>query len=357
MRASSSTSVEPFSERILGLDLIRFFSFSAILIFHLTYALWGRLGHTEIPVKSAWVQPLETYARALAGSGFYVLFISFFLYGLRPSRKWVWLPVCFCAFFVLWNGIAGDWSWDVYPFLFITLLVLGAGNLARARGRFWIFIGGVLLLTPFWNMEEIFHLPLKLESALWGVCTSRPDLGDWPLLPWIGYPMLAFGLGKETRSLSALQTWRPAESFIWPVLLAAALPQLSKYYVTPLGDGFGCFIFRRPWFEFLALQIFLIFAIRVSLLRAVQSALGDRKWVCWISRRQINRHFFAAYGLHYPLCLYLAGLAFSEGLLFHPLTLLTAFVIVFTAVECACVALFRLIAHTKARRGYVERSA
>jgi hypothetical protein len=206
-------------------------------------------------------------------------------------------------------------------------------------------------------LEEVFHLPLRLESALWGVCMSRHDLGDWPLLPWIGYPMLAFGLGKEIRSFRSLQSWRRAESLLWPLLLTAALSQLPKYYVTPLGDEFGCYIFRRPWFEFLALQIWLIFAIRVSLLSSVQTALSESAWIRWISRRQINRHFFAAYGLHYPLCLALASFAFSRGLIFHPLTLLAAFAIVLVAVECACVALFKLIAHTKVRRSYVERSA
>lgn len=356
MRASSLTSDKIFSQRIYGLDLLRFFSFLAILVFHLTYAIWGRLGHTDIPVKSFWVWPLETYARLFAGSGFYVLFLSFFLYGVKPSRKWNWLPLFFCGFFILWNFLAADWDWDIYPFLFVTLLTLRLGDFLRVRGWLWMSLGAILLAIPFWNLEEVFHLPLRFESALWGVCQSRHDLGDWPLLPWIGYPMLAFGFGMELRCLR-FDVWERAGKWIWPTLLALSLPLLAKYYVTPLGDAFGCSIFRRPFFEFLASQIWLLGAIRFSFLPRVQQALSEKAWVQWVSRRQINRHFFLAYGLHYPLCLLFAKWIFSKNLVFHPLTLLMGFAAVLVAVECACVALFKLIAHTSIRRTYVERSA
>ncbi|NJL25967.1 MAG: hypothetical protein HC902_12910 [Calothrix sp. SM1_5_4] len=92
------------TDRWIGIDILRFISFQAILAFHLTYALWADLGYTNYVVgDNPWMAPFEVYSRALVFSGFSVLFLSFFLFGLRakerPSLKRRYLPVWITAFF------------------------------------------------------------------------------------------------------------------------------------------------------------------------------------------------------------------------------------------------------------------
>src|SRR4051812_24785421 len=105
MRDSFSLNPSNPKQRILGIDLIRFFSFYAILAFHQSYALWAGDGHEGLAVKTLWLLPIEVYARTLAFSGFSVMFLSFFLFGLqlRASRKWhaLW-PILF-VFFIIWS--------------------------------------------------------------------------------------------------------------------------------------------------------------------------------------------------------------------------------------------------------------
>ncbi len=331
MRASSSPTLTD-STRLHGIDLLRTMSFLAILIFHLSYALWAHHGRLDA-IQSPLTKPFEVYARALVFSGFSVLLLSFFLFGFRGTRKWGVLAYAFLGFFVVWNLTARElvYVWDIYPFLLCALILV---RLVREASPTWLMgVGALLVSIPFWKLEGAWPQPAWLEPMLIGRCAGQ-GLGDWPLLPWIGYPLFAFGLGRlAALHRSKLKTMDSRELMVWVALLAASIAWLGNYYVTPLGDQFSCYTFRRPPAEFWAHQLWILFGLRVSLLAAVEGRLASWSWVRWLSRRSVNRRFFLVYFAHYPLCLAVAALADLYEVTFLPVTYVAGFFAVLLMTE------------------------
>lgn len=292
--------------RLWGADLARFLCFHAILIFHLSYALWARDGEQGIGI--AFGEPFETYARAFVFGGFAVLLISFFLFGLRGGWGKRRMGLVLLGFTLIWSFTAEDFPylWDVYPLL---LVAVGWVTLLRRAGwPAWLMtlVGAVTLSTPFWILEGVWDLPLWLEAILWGSCHRGLGLGDWPLLPWAALPVFGYGLGALTRHSNAGRWTR--WDWWWIPALGLSLPFVGSYFVTPLGDGFSCYVFRRPPVEFWAHQFWILFLLRLSFV-----FLRPASWKDWLARRAVNRSFFLVYFLHYPLIFFFAEVARQLG--------------------------------------------
>lgn len=337
--------------RLYALDAVRWLAFLAIVIYHSTFALWAPYGLNSTPPQNWSGQTLETLARTLATSGFFVLFLSFFLFGFRGSRKSTRLPVWLLAFALIWTGLVQTWPyyWDIYPFLICA--IVASAFFRRLPKPEYIAIGAAtFLLIPFWRLEAWLSWPIWIKAPLLGVCETRNDLGDWPLLPWLAYPILAESLGRLAARLRPhLQTISKPETGLWLMALALATPWLNKYYVTRIGEEFGCDIFRRPPHEFWAQQLIFLLIIRLSLLGRVQRYLSHSSVCTWLTHRPVNQAFFVTYFVHYPL-VHLG--AFTIRYLkfdFHPLALTVLVFGVILAIEAGAVVIRFGLKHNKLR--------
>jgi len=309
----------PTKSRILGIDVIRLLSFLAIVCYHVSYALWAPDGRLDVAVKDWWVYPFEVYARALVFSGFTIVFISFFLYGYKPSfsKKWKYLWILLLVFLSVWTYTTEETtdSWDIYQYLLATVLMIALVRLLRIPAKVLAFTAFIVVSIPFWKLEGLWpQIPPPLESALWGLCYRAAGEGaDWPLLPWLAYPLLAYAVGilvREHRPDFARIEIK--ELVVWIALILTSIPLLGTYYVSPLGTGFGCYVFRQAPLQFWAHQIWIWFLIRLSLTDKIQEKLQSSPAIRWVSRRQINRRFFLVYFLHFPL-IFLAAQGARQG--------------------------------------------
>jgi hypothetical protein len=294
----------------------------------------------------------------LAFSGFSILLLSFFLFGFKESRKLRFLISVLTAFFVMWSIVSWDYPyfWDIYPFLISVLLLLALVRKLRIHPLILISVGVAITSIPFWQLEGVFVLPAWLEPALWGWCAGNSGLGDWPILPWIGYPLFAYGCGRlaQKNRLSLARLAR-AELGVWMLLLLATLPLLGKYYVTPSGNQFACHVFRVPPLEFWAHQLWILFGLRLSLLTRVEEHLQNWTWARWISQRAVNRRFFLVYFAHYPLCLVFARLSDVLGLTFYGITWVAAFFAILLSLDYLPVVFTWIFGDNvgKAKRGFL----
>lgn len=337
------------SSRILAFDIHRWFAFLAIVIYHSTFALWAPYGLTSTPPQNISGQALESFARLFATSGFFVLFLSFFLYGFRGSKKSSRLPTWLLFFALSWIALVQPWPyvWDIYPFLLVAMAATAL--LSRLPRPEYLAIGAAtVLFIPFWRLESVLPFPLWLKTPLIGVCETRSDLGDWPLLPWLAYPVLATSLGRvAARCKGQLQNISRFESVLWCIALLGVSPWLNKYYVTKIGEDFGCFVFRRPPYEFWAQQVAFLFLLRLSLLGGIQRRLSRYSFAAWFSRRPVNQKFFIVYFLHYPLVHLGAQVLRYFQLDFHPWSLTTLVMSTLLSLELGAVVFGAQLTHNR----------
>ena len=327
------------SPRLLTVDLIRWLSFYAIVIYHLTFALWARYSLNHIPIRGPLVWPLENYARAFSFSGFTIIFLSFFMFGFNgnKSKKAAWLPLILLGFAVIWLATVEEFPfwWDIYPYLLCALAALFIVQKLKVAPPTLALASGITLSIPFWNLEKLMALPVWAATILLGACQTRNDLGDWPLLPWIAYPLFAYGIGQlAVKNRQALKQLAMPETLVWAAALSTSVIYLGGYFHTPIGEEFGCSVFRRPPIEFWAHQLWIFFIVRLSFLPAVHEWLAKRTVAQWISNSPVNRSFFLIYFIHYPIAFALAWLARERGLDQAPWILAATFILLFLSVEC-----------------------
>ncbi len=339
------------SARLPVIDLIRLFSFLAIIIFHTSFTLWPAAQFDRVPEPSLWITPLETYARALSFSGFTVIFLSFFLFGFKAELKqnWFRLWLLMLAFFALWR-LGGDdfpYIWDIYPYLLVVVAL--SALLRNWPGWLLAILGGILTSIPFWHFEPRLQLVDWLSGPIFGNCHLNDLDGDeWPLLPWIGYPIFAFGMGRLARKYeNKLKSMSFGEIVFWSAALGISLNQIGEYYATPLGYRFGCFIFRRPPLTFWSHQIWIIFLVRLGYTRVVNTWLTRNRLVTWITQRPVNRKFYLAYFLHYPFCLVWAAGASHLNLNLQPWVFAAGVFACVIWVEYSTVVLSRILLNNK----------
>lgn len=305
-------------KRDLGFDLIRLLSFLAISVHHFIWVVWYTLDVPASQQSSLWMAT-ETYARLLSFSGHTILFLSCFLIARAEiqSRKtwnvvlWVlfgWL--LFCLFEMGANPVF--WIWDIYPLIALglasaLLLRKVMSKSSRYPPLLISFVALSFLLTwiPFWNWPQFKALDLQWRHWLIGDCNV--DLADWPILPWIGFAWMAYGLGayalyySQKNQKKWLSQFYFVEYFVWPLLIALAIPNLGAFYHIILGPQFACFSFRQEPFIFWSHFICVIFFLRLSLWLPVQNFLAQFSLIRWISGLKISTHFGIAYLVHYVL--------------------------------------------------------
>ncbi len=306
----------------------------------------------DVAVDSRWLDPFEIYARALVFSGFTVVFLSFFLYGLKPSlsSKWKYLWLLLLVFLVVWTYATEEVTdaWDIYQFLLATVAAIAFVRWVRLPAAVLAFASFIFVSVPFWKLEVLGQIPQAIKPALFGNCTTLASHADWPLLPWIFYPLLGFAMGSLVReNRPDFARISRAELAVWIAGSLAAIPMMGAYYVTPLGTDFGCYVFRRPPLEFWAHQIWIWFLLRLSLTTVVQESLRARRVVKWISRRQVNRRFFLVYFLHFPLVFLAADLAHRFGIVYRATTYIAAYFSIVLSLEVLPVVIAEISAKIK----------
>jgi hypothetical protein len=309
--------------RLYGIDILRLLSFAAITTHHISWVYFYTL---DIPVSpdSAIVAFYEYYSRTLAFSGFTIVALTTFLMGLRgkssPRQAKLLLLLiagwALFSFFLVFES-AVVLPWDVYPLLFVGLLVLrGAESLGPIYVRALSIAGFVMLWIPFWKFQALESLPKWIKHAIVGDCAI--DVAEWAVLPWMGLVWAGYGAGFELRRAGRADPddrWRlgAREAALWAVGLAASLTRWGAYFHTPLGEGFACHVYRQPALTFWSHLLWPIACVRASFDPRVQGWLGKLRGVRWISGLTLSRKFWLAYLVHYPLAYFMAGLYRALG--------------------------------------------
>lgn len=303
---SSETSAQKKKERWLGIDLLRTLSFLAIVIFHTANAVFPE-GAPYENWRGTFFEWQQIYARLIPFSGFTIVAIHSFLFGLKSqptaSSRWKWIFLGSVILFLSYgNPLEGDffWEWDIYQYLIFAFLAL----FVCSKWRFSfipLFLTSFLFLwVPFWKFPSEF-LPEVAKHALVGVCDGE-GRGGWPLLPWIGLPVFFFSWGKLQSRLSL----GSKELFLWGFLFLCAVPFWGSYFSVDTGKGFYCFIFRQEpwifWAHFLWIAVFLRWAV-------VRPQDFQFRPVAWVSRWKMNSKFVWAYLVHLVLIQGVMGIA------------------------------------------------
>lgn len=310
MNMSSNLTTQ---NRYLGWDLVKFFSFIAIIIFHFQWIVWYTYDVPEY-ILNYWYGaalriPTEFYARLLSFSGFTIVFMAGLNQGqtaknLAYNRNlFLFLLMGWIVFSLLIFGVDNfHLAWDVYPLLFVGLLSANVlqGSSELNRRMIGIF-GFIMLFVPFWVFESNFADQFELQHILVGNCEK--DFADWPVLPWIGLIWFGYFCGGELRRLRQSNKYffklKKLELTVWLILLGLSTHYFGAFYNVNLGEGFACAIFRFPWFIFWSHFIWPIFALRISLDLRVQKFIQSRKILMWIVSLRMVRKFWLAYIIHF----------------------------------------------------------
>lgn len=340
------------SERILGIDVIRFFSFIAIHIYHVIQTGWGDYTF-NLSERSEFFQWCEYYARPITFSGFSIAFLTSFLKGRK--RKEIkyhlylylfmgagWLA--FCAMYTL--RFKFKLMWDIYP-----LLILGfiSSQIFRMLGDRYLntlgLLGFALLWIPFWKITWLNELPLLLKPVIIGVCEIHN--ADWPVLPWIGLIWLGFALGNFYGN-----KWiriRKYEGIFWSFVLLLSLIHLGGYYNVPLNSDYTCFVFRQSPFVFWSNFIWVMFLMRISIDPRVHRFLESLTILKWLNQLCFSQNFWLFYFLHYLYC-YLFFKGKRVFYIEYPRMAEFAFILIpiITELSCRCLLKLGLIANKSA---------
>ena len=304
--SASPTQPVTVPERFLGLDVLRLLSFYAILIFHITFVHYFTPS-IAIARESKFFHLLEVYARTLAFSGFTIVLLTSILTsysgkGLAKRARLFTFLIAGWAVFSSFMVDEGNYVliWDVYPLLFIgilvaTLLEMAAPWLSMAAG----LIGMGMLFVPFWSLSPPFQLSRDAAAVLgFGDCMTRGI--EWPVFPWVGLVWSGYGIGQGLRMLRKSDrfdrlrlTW--PEATLWVSGLALGVPRLGAFYQVRLGVYFACDAYRQPPLTWWAHLLWVFFAIRLAVEPRVAAWLGRRRLFVAIGELNISRRFWVAY--------------------------------------------------------------
>ncbi len=304
------------SRRDLGLDLVRFLSFIAIVFHHYHYVMWYTVDIDVSKYFWGW-QIIEAYSRSIAFSGHTILFLSAFLIARAESTFFKTYKVIlwsilgwfiFCLF--EWSPNHAFWFWDIYPLIaagLMTAVVLKKGTIKwfSKSAILLSVLGFFTLWIPFWTWPSLQVQSLFWRSWLIGDCQT--DFADWPLLPWIGIVWMGYGLGsyahqyKKENQQNWLKLWGKKEFIFWIPILVLCLPNMNTFYRIQFGPYFSCFSFRQEPWMFWSSFIPVLFVLRLCLLESTQNFLQKFKIVHFISRLKISTHFGVIYLLHYTV--------------------------------------------------------
>lgn len=293
-------------ERYIGLDLIRMLCILALCEFHVleTFFYEDHPGfRNELPLHFF----LEPYVRVLCFSGFIIVALSAFLLGRSKISLISWAKLLGLLWFgwlclALLEASDKQWfyfEWDIYSFLltsFTFLFIIQGSKLALN-----IFASlGLIALSIAGNYEGLFALSDPWQSIFLGDC-QRVGYNEWPLLPWIGLPLVFFALGRwsfSARGKKYFQSFEKLEYGIWPLLLIGSLPQLGRYYNSNAGPGFYCSLQGQSPLVFWSHMLWPIFLARLSFLPRINSMFERFSFFRFVSQMEWSTHFGLCYALH-----------------------------------------------------------
>jgi len=296
-------------ERLIALDLLRFFSYWAIVVFQ---AVLFYFYTPEMPFLD--VSPIlkffDHYARFLAFSGFTIVLLSSFLItysrDLSFARARLFGAIALGWFVLSLFMSDGAWlSWDVYSLYFAGL----AFYMLFKRGHFILGCLGLgLLWIPFWSFDSWRQFLSVDAQHVFGLapCAGR-EITEWPLLPWIGLVWVGSSLGSLARTRRGRENGyvRWPEGLVWGGLLLASMPQWGAYFNIRIGPYFSCDAFRQTPATFWSHMIGPLLIMRLAFDPRVQRFLARQSFARSISGLAISRHFWLAYIVQYVYVLLL----------------------------------------------------
>ncbi len=301
--------------RIHGFDLIRLVSFFVVSFYHFVYALWN--GREELFYKVTdpdiiFNHSLHPFERAMAFSGHTLLFLSMMLIALAKKsylttlRFSVFLVLAWALFVWSENEFKG-WvpAWDIHPLIFVGLItIVGVEKLKPSLVPIMGLLGFLLTLNHWSTQEPFVSMNVYARSILVGDCSH--GVSSWPLLPWLGFLYSGYAVGfvlREERVRERFSKMSALELGLWIAFFAGAMFHIGAYYRIPQ-ERFECDAFNLPPTHFYSDFIFVLFAMRLSLLAAVDRWLA--KSFGWVGRLNVSRNFFLAYALQYALAFIVA---------------------------------------------------
>ncbi len=301
------------SNRMHGLDVIRLVSFFAIATFHISLIHYFE---TDIVIanESIIIRIVEQIARALAFSGFTIVFLTSLLTSISSSsslnriRLFGFLIFGWFVFSALMNKPDDIFLvWDIYPLLFSGILIATivetyVPRFVPALG----IIGFCMLWIPFWDFMQLTDPDISEAWIVFGLASCDVGAIEWPILPWIGLPWFGYACGlalkqfTSTGRLSELNL-KKKEALFWLAVLGASSLGFGSFYHIKLGSSFSCDAYRQSPFIWWAHFSWVLFSIRLSFDARVQAKLASLRLFRFISNLAISRKFWLAYFLNYLL--------------------------------------------------------
>ena len=301
------------SNRMHGLDAIRLVSFFAIATFHISLIHYFE---TDIVIanESIIIRIVEQIARALAFSGFTIVFLTSLLTSISSSstlnriRLFSFLIFGWFVFSALMNKPDDMFLvWDIYPLLFSGILIATIVEtyfvrLVPALG----IIGFCMLWIPFWDFMQLTDRDVSEVWIVFGLASCDVGAIEWPILPWIGLPWFGYACGLAIKKFIAAGrlselNFKKKEAMFWLGVLGAASFGFGSFYHIKLGSNFSCEAYRQSPFIWWAHFCWVLFFIRLSFDGRVQAKLASMRLFRFISNLAISRKFWLAYFLNYLL--------------------------------------------------------
>ncbi len=290
-------------ERYFSVDLIRLLSMVAIAHFHLHEATFYTNEHHTSHAFFEW--PLEPFSRFMAFSGFTIVFLSYFLIGLKGLTAKKMKQLLIVAFIgtllivgVFFDGEVLLLEWDIYPFIATASLLI----FLLSRIPYALFVGSIGSVIMIALPPQTWVFPQWQNQWFYGPLFGNYHLvgeGSWPLIPWMGLPILAFSLGRFLRrhpeKQDTLKSIGRIEILFWGLALVASSFYWGAFYHVQVGSDFYKFVQNVPRIPWLAHMIFVFLSIRLGFVQPINLWAQKTPSVAWISKLYLNQRFFFFY--------------------------------------------------------------
>lgn len=307
--------------RLVGLDLLRLFSFQFICHYHFITMLWedDPLGFEFIRRESAFFIPYFKIHEFFWYSGWTVIAISSFLLGLRAGKGRgisnrliailliAWPIMCF-AFYGFQKF---ELYWDVYPLLAVSFIVCNFITYLKPSIS-QLKVLSLLFMALFFLTQSYDFLIADnafLNSVLWGGC-SHSDSG-FPLFPFMFFILFFFVIGKLYERSELMWLSRPVypgvELVFWVSLLFISLFQykqsVSMLHIAYLKEE--CYAADFSITTFWSAFIWPVAFMRLILVEKVSAFVG--KHFGFLQKLYINKMFGVTYFASFLILGTLAG--------------------------------------------------
>ncbi|WP_413292040.1 hypothetical protein ACLSU7_11525 [Bdellovibrio sp. HCB185ZH] len=191
------------------------------------------------------------------------------------------------------------WSWNLYAYLFVSLLVVQA----FPQNRKFLFVASNLALASLcvpidWYQGLKTNFNPFIDQMLVGDLNVNSTIG-WGLLPWLSIPVFGFSMGRIIR-MEPTQAWiyrgfknEPSVLLSVALILIYLFPMNPDISITP--TGFYYYVFSGDlWFFWSRFAVVLIW-IRLACLNQVNDYLGQFRAVRFLSNLAWNRFFGLCY--------------------------------------------------------------